>query len=85
VNNCNQNGEQHFVDVVGYDKITNKPVEYYQIGKAALEGAPVPREVNAIYVIQTELAEVHYLTYAGPGGLEFHLNGARGKRWLVKG
>ncbi len=30
-------------------------MEYYQIGKATLEGSPVSREVNAIYDIQTAL------------------------------
>ncbi len=31
-------------------------MEYVQIGKATLEGAPLSREVNAIYDIQTALS-----------------------------
>ncbi len=50
-------GINRFIDVVGYDKVTNEPVEYYQIGKETLEGSPVSREVNAIYDIQSALGD----------------------------
>ena len=37
-----------FIDVIGIDPVTRKPVEFFQIGKQTKAGLPVARETRAI-------------------------------------